>query len=135
MPHSVVASVHIRYLRAGSVKPSACTALIVALKLVIEPAGTVTFRTCARQPVPDGFGWVTKRTCRTPPVTAAERLITSSTPAAHSWNEDCSVAYRFVFPASTTYSGCTRKPLVPSPSQETSGELAATEAGAATPAS
>ena len=58
MPQSTLASVHMRYLRETSVKPRACTALIVALKLVMEPAGTVTLRTFASQ-VPLAPGSVT----------------------------------------------------------------------------
>lgn len=95
-----------RYLRAGSVWPSAWTAETVAPNDVIDPAGTVTLSTRATQVLPSVS--VTKRTCRTPPVSAAERFITSSTPAAQSWRLACNAANRFVRPASTTYIACVR---------------------------
>src|SRR3954454_17406966 len=96
---------------------------MVALKELIEPGGTVTLRTLASQ-VPPAPASVTKRTLRTPPVTAADRLTTSSTPAAHSLKLGSRLAYRFVRPASTTYIAWTRNPLDPSPSHLTPGVVA-----------
>ncbi|GMA85950.1 hypothetical protein GCM10025868_12000 [Angustibacter aerolatus] len=79
---------------------------MVWLKSTFEPAGTVTFSTFATQVPP--LGSVTYRRCRTPPVSAADRLKTSSTPAAQRWRLGFRSAYRFATPASTTYIACTR---------------------------
>src|SRR3954447_7027748 len=107
---------------------------MVALKELIEPGGTVTLRTLAVQ-VPAAPASVTKRTLRTPPVTAADRLTTSSTPAAHSLKFGSRLAWRLAWPASTTYIACTRNPLAPSPSQATAGVVALLAAAIGTPRS
>jgi hypothetical protein len=57
------------YLRSVRLKPSARSALIVALNVSIAPAGTSTSETTTWQ-----SGVVTYRRCRTPPVSFALAL-------------------------------------------------------------
>src|SRR4051794_34931381 len=57
----------------------------------------------------------TKRMLRLPPVSAALRLNTSFTWAAHVRNDPSMVLYLSVTPAAWAYMSCTRGPLTPSP--------------------
>src|SRR5207344_2159182 len=98
--------------------PAARTAAIVESKFAVAPLGTTTCTTFAVHPV-TGVPVVTKRTWRTPPVSAAERLNTSSTPAAQARMDGATAVNRLGLSAATTYIACTRSPSVPLPSQGT----------------
>ena len=97
MPQYTVASPKIRYLRSVRFQPSLPSAVMVASKVAIAPAGTSTSCTSTVQ-----SAVVTKRMCRSPPVSWALASYIASTPAAQDRNDASYGANRLVVLASRT---------------------------------